>query len=685
MRLLDPISAWFDSSPRLRRLADAPMWLCVVVAVLLTPIVLGSGRTGTASADEPARGATSLEADAEATVVTVSPDRDSWLKSGNPGDNFGNQQELLVQTKGREAARTVFHFDLSSIPSGSVIESAVVNLWVSQSGNQTVKVHRITDGWTEGGVTWGNTGDDIDAAEAASFTPSGKDRFVSANLTDLVQAWVDGASANHGIMLVGGPKETKYASREWSPSSRRPYLHITYSEGGPPTDTPPPTATPTPVPPTTTHTPAPPTATPTPPPPTTTHTPAPPTATPTTTLTRTATPVPPTATPAPPTATPAPPTATPGPPTNTSTSAPPTATRTATPTRTATTVPPTATPAPPTSTPGSHAGLWISRSEVLALPMSSAAWNGLLNAANSSAGTPTVCNQNSNNGVIVLAKALVYARTGTESYRTTVRQNVMGAIGTEDGSTCRTLALGRELAAYVIAADLVGLTAAEDASFRSWLGAVRTQVLAGDGRSLVSCHEDRPNNWGTMCGASRAAASAYLGDTVDLARTAQVFKGYLGDRASYAGFDYGSDSSWHLDTQNPRGINPLGAVKQGTSIDGVLPDDMRRGGSFTPGCPAATGYPWEALQGVVVQAELLHRRGYDAWSWQDQAERRAVQYLHNLNATCGGWWASGDDAFSPWIINHVYGTSFPTAATTTPGKIMGWTDWTHNRATRPRQ
>jgi hypothetical protein len=40
---------------------------------------------------------------------------------------------------------------------------------------------------------------------------------------------------------------------------------------------------------------------------------------------------------------------------------------------------------------------------------------------------------------------------------------------------------------------------------------------------------------------------------------------------------------------------------------------------------------------------------------------------------------------TPWIINHVYGSSFPTIAPANFGKIMGWTDWTHNRATRPRQ
>ncbi len=602
MRLRGPISAGLTPSAYPRRFVILHLSRCAAMAVLLVSFVLGAGRAGTVSADEDIASAPSLDADTEATAVTLPADRDSWLKSNNPGDNFGSQTELPVQTKGRDAARSVFHFDVASIPSGMFVERATINLWVLQSSNQVVTLHRITDAWAEDSVTWSNTATDLDSAGITGFSPSDNGRFVAVDVTSLVQAWVDGAFANHGIMLVGGSKETKYASREWSNAGQRPFLDVTYSVPN----------TPTPVPPTNTPTPV-------------------------------------------------PPTNTPGPPT------------------------PTYTPGPPTPTPGPHTGLWISRAEVQTLPMSGTAWNALLSAANGGAGAPTVCDQDSDNSVIVLAKALVYVRTGTESYRTEVRQNVMAAIGTEDGPTCRTLALGRELAAYVIAADLAGLTASEDAAFRSWLGAVRNQVLAGDGRSLISCHEDRPNNWGTMCGASRAAASAYLGDTADLARTAQVFKGYLGDRASYAGFNYGSDLSWHLDPNNPRGINPSGAVKQGTSIDGVLPDDMRRGGSFTPGCPAATGYPWEALQGVVVQAELLYRQGYDAWSWQSQAERRAVQYLRNLDGTCGGWWAGGDDAFTPWIINHVYGTSFPTSAPVNTGKIMGWTDWTHNRATRPRQ
>ncbi len=318
-------------------------------------------------------------------------------------------------------------------------------------------------------------------------------------------------------------------------------------------------------------------------------------------------------------------------------------------------------------------GVWLSREEILALPMSGPAWQAVKAQADQPAGTPNVSNQDQMNNVYVLAKALVYVRTGIASYRDEVVQNCLAAIDTELGG--RTLALGRELAAYVIAADLVGLDAADDQRFREWLRRTLSENLSGN--TLQGTHEERPNNWGTHAGASRAAVAVYLGDAVELARTAQVFKGWLGDRSSYAGFTYG-DLSWQCDEAQPVGVNRLGCVKQGESIDGALPDDMRRGCSFRfPPCP--TGYPWEALQGAVVEAEILHHQGYDAWNWESQALRRAVQFLYDLDRRYpgGGWWAHGDDQWAVWLVNGAYGTRFPAESPANPGKNMGWTDWTH--------
>jgi len=323
--------------------------------------------------------------------------------------------------------------------------------------------------------------------------------------------------------------------------------------------------------------------------------------------------------------------------------------------------------------PAATKGIWITHDEIMALPMSGPAWAALKKQADLPAGTPLLSNQDQNNNVYVLAKALVYVRTGIPSYRDSVVRACMAAIGTEAGG--RTLALGRELEAYVVSADLVGLDPADDAVFRAWLRSTLTEVLSGN--TLVSTHETRPNNWGTHAGDSRAAVAAYLGDSAEIARAARVFKGWLGDRSAYAGFAYG-ELSWQADSTHPVGINPVGATRNGESIDGVLPDDMRRGCSFQfPPCP--TNYPWGGLEGAVAQAEILHRCGYDTWNWENQALRRAVQFLHDLSLRYpnDGWWASGDDQWMVWLINYRYGTQFPTVLPAQPGKNTAWTDWTH--------
>ena len=316
------------------------------------------------------------------------------------------------------------------------------------------------------------------------------------------------------------------------------------------------------------------------------------------------------------------------------------------------------------------AGIWSSSRELDGLPETGAAWNNVMAEAATATGTPNVANQDDDTDVRVLAKAIVFARTGNQMYRTQVIDACMAAIGTEAGG--RTLALGRNLIGYVVAADLVGLPADKDVAFRAWLRRCLTETL--DGRTLVNTHEDRPNNWGTHAGASRAAIAVYLNDTAELERCAKVFHGWLGNRAEYAGFQWG-DLSWQADPTKPVGINPAGAKRDGHSIDGVLPDDQRRAGGFVwP--PTKENYVWEALQGAIAQAVILHRAGYDVWEWEDQALLRAVRWLHQ---DCG-FPATGDDTWQPHLVNYFYGTTFPAPKPSSPGKNMGWTDYTHSAA-----
>ena len=353
------------------------------------------------------------------------------------------------------------------------------------------------------------------------------------------------------------------------------------------------------------------------------------------------------------------------------------------------------TPPPPRTPSQASEGIWISRGELMRLPMGGSAWERLKAAADGSLGEADIADQDSNHDVRTLAVALVYARTGEETYRAKAADAIESAIGTEDGG--RTLALGRNLLSYVIAADLIdlrGYDRAREATFRAWLADVRREPFGGGPGpgTLISTAESSMSNWGGMAGASRVAVAAYLNDERDLARAAKVMKGWLGDRSAYPGIpgplfrpdDIGegfraggaeNDLSWHADPERPRGVNPAGTTRDGHSIDGALPDDMRRGGPFQwP--PDYTQYPREALSGFVALAEVLHRQGYDVYAWEDQALLRAARFLFELEQQFPEeeWWEPGVPVYR--IINDRYGTSFPVGENTVQRNV-GWTDWTH--------
>ena len=328
--------------------------------------------------------------------------------------------------------------------------------------------------------------------------------------------------------------------------------------------------------------------------------------------------------------------------------------------------------------------IWITQGELDRLPMSGDAWDNVFAAAQNSTGNPDLADQNDKTDVYTMAKALVYARSRDLRYAAEVRSALQRLV--ESNPVSRSLdwdALGalRALGSYAIAADLIDLQSYDRAFdqevFRPWLSAARFADTEGGRGSIVYLQERRPNNFGTHGSASRVAMDLYLNDKDDLERAAQVFKGWLGDRSSYAGFKYG-DLSWQADEARPVGINPRGSTRDGHNIDGVLPDDARRCGSFV-WSPCKTGYQWEGLQGAVAAAEMLHRAGYPAFEWEDRAILRAVEWLYNTTFDDGkNHPAEGDDEWQVWIINKRYGTNFPEASSVRPGKMVGWTDWTHS-------
>jgi hypothetical protein len=339
-------------------------------------------------------------------------------------------------------------------------------------------------------------------------------------------------------------------------------------------------------------------------------------------------------------------------------------------------------------------GMWISTSELMDLPTSGAAWDKMRTAANGSWGTPDLKDQNNKHDINTLAGALVYARTGDTSLRSKVRDGILAAKRTLDESgdwqtVNGVLAAGRQIGAYVISADLIDLKnydASANNEFRSWLTTIRTTNIGTHGRwkAITFTCENAAANWSAFACASRIAASIYLGDTADVDRSALIIRAELGERNAYPAdapgrngyFQHtaGYQSSWACADANWTGINPP-CVKSGINIDGALVEDASRGG----GCCVLQGdgimYPWEALQGLFVSAELLYRTGRygNPYDWSNQALKRAMDMMQR-----SGWGITNVASYVPWLANDRYGTSYPQLARST-GRIMGWGNWLYQR------
>ena len=124
-----------------------------------------------------------------------------------------------------------FSADKIAIPDGATLESATLYIRVDHPSDAAVDIKRITSDWDEMTVTWANFGGAFDATVLASFVADGSD-WRSADVTSLVNSWLDGTYDNFGMILVQpevGSPYTTYFSRE--AGIVEPYLEICYNTG----------------------------------------------------------------------------------------------------------------------------------------------------------------------------------------------------------------------------------------------------------------------------------------------------------------------------------------------------------------------------------------------------------------------------------------------------------------------
>ncbi|MCH8066075.1 MAG: DNRLRE domain-containing protein [Chloroflexi bacterium] len=160
---------------------------------------------------------------------------DTYVKEEKGGDdNFGADAELTVKADSGKVKRALVSFDVSSIPSGSTINSATLTLCLSANpgSTRTHELRRITSSWLETVVVW-NDQPTASGTVTDTITVPTTAQCLTFTVTADVQAWVDGA-ANNGWRISDQDETTdsgdvNYRSRENGTTNERPKLEVVYA------------------------------------------------------------------------------------------------------------------------------------------------------------------------------------------------------------------------------------------------------------------------------------------------------------------------------------------------------------------------------------------------------------------------------------------------------------------------
>jgi len=178
--------------------------------------------------------------------------KDAMLDSSFGNRNYGDY-ELGLSSNPSWLLNSLLYFDIPALPPNSVVESAQLMLYhkntTSSGANPGGLAFRVTRDWIEGnqggsgaadGASWDTWngvddwtagGGDFDARSVAvaAISPAASD-WESWEIKSLVQDWISGRHANHGLLLrASGDIHAAFASKEDADPSLHPRLAIRFS------------------------------------------------------------------------------------------------------------------------------------------------------------------------------------------------------------------------------------------------------------------------------------------------------------------------------------------------------------------------------------------------------------------------------------------------------------------------
>src|SRR5580704_5163202 len=136
-------------------------------------------------------------------LAQAPPSADTFVSSAYGKTNFGSVGTMNVGPGSTSYAQ----FNLSGIPSGSIVTKATLRLYVDLViSNGTFDVYQVNKSWSESALTYNNQplplGASATGGHPVSITSSSFNQFLLIDVTSLVQGWVGGTIPNYGVALA---------------------------------------------------------------------------------------------------------------------------------------------------------------------------------------------------------------------------------------------------------------------------------------------------------------------------------------------------------------------------------------------------------------------------------------------------------------------------------------------------
>ena len=193
--------------------------------------------------------------------TTLQPDEsaavDAYIESGAPTTNYGTAGVVGVgeSSSGTNVVRTLIKFDLSGIPAGATINSAVLSLYATadfSSTARTFRVYRQKRVWVEGEATWNiyssgnnwqtaggfgaNDCEQTDIGSRAFSASEMLNQFKDFSLTpSAIEEMLSGGSWTNNGFLIKADTESNdqynFLSSSDGTAANRPKLVINYTVG----------------------------------------------------------------------------------------------------------------------------------------------------------------------------------------------------------------------------------------------------------------------------------------------------------------------------------------------------------------------------------------------------------------------------------------------------------------------